>query len=302
VYGDWNKVSGKEGIVFHGNNNSAESEFYVYSNGQNNKRNGITIVSQTTGTRNRQPQEAVADVHDPPRARLSTQMPVITRSPQRQGVVWVVCAQGEETHVLKAGGEGTTRTVWAFDGGGTVRILDERGTVMVRGMATFKLDGRMYTGINPEEDRAFVYAGRIEPVQLREPEPVYTNVPSDHDLICVVCLERARQYTLQDCGHACVCGHCANVLVQEANPKCPKCRAPIQNLQKWDFDPHPFLKQANRVEHEPEDEQMIPQTHIDDDDDDDNDIGDSESGDLLKPVFHVRNTDNNNGVNGDDSQ
>ena len=50
---------------------------------------------------------------------------------------------------------------------------------------------------------------------------------------CIICLEpRNTLYVLNPCGHMSLCEACSFNLVQEAFPKCPTCRKPVQNYIK----------------------------------------------------------------------
>ena len=48
------------------------------------------------------------------------------------------------------------------------------------------------------------------------------------DALCVVCMERKRQYLLKPCNHYCVCNACKSTLQN----KCPLCRKVIQKYEK----------------------------------------------------------------------
>ena len=67
--------------------------------------------------------------------------------------------------------------------------------------------------------------------QLQEERklPKRVRKPKEGDeLLCVVCLERQRQFLLRPCKHYCVCNACRNKLKN----KCPICRKVIQNYEK----------------------------------------------------------------------
>lgn len=51
---------------------------------------------------------------------------------------------------------------------------------------------------------------------------------SGNDILCVICMERKRQYLLRPCNHYCVCNTCKSTLQN----KCPLCRRVIQNYEK----------------------------------------------------------------------
>lgn len=48
------------------------------------------------------------------------------------------------------------------------------------------------------------------------------------DILCVICMERKRQYLLRPCNHYCVCNKCKSTLQN----KCPLCRKLIRNYEK----------------------------------------------------------------------
>ena len=51
---------------------------------------------------------------------------------------------------------------------------------------------------------------------------------SSDDILCVICVERKRQYLLRPCNHYCVCNTCKSILQN----RCPLCRKLIQNYEK----------------------------------------------------------------------
>jgi hypothetical protein len=53
---------------------------------------------------------------------------------------------------------------------------------------------------------------------------------------CVVCLSAVRSVRL-DCGHMLTCNACTGVLLAEAAPRCPQCRAPASVAARFTADP-----------------------------------------------------------------
>ena len=51
---------------------------------------------------------------------------------------------------------------------------------------------------------------------------------SGDDILCVICMERKRQYLLRPCNHYCVCNTCKSTLQN----KCPLCRKLIRSYEK----------------------------------------------------------------------
>ena len=51
---------------------------------------------------------------------------------------------------------------------------------------------------------------------------------SGDDILCVICMERKRQYLLRPCNHYCVCNNCKSTLQN----KCPLCRKLIRSYEK----------------------------------------------------------------------
>ena len=53
---------------------------------------------------------------------------------------------------------------------------------------------------------------------------------------CIICMEpRNDLYVLNPCGHISLCEPCSYTLMRQTNPKCPSCRAPVQDYTKVFF-------------------------------------------------------------------
>ena len=64
---------------------------------------------------------------------------------------------------------------------------------------------------------------------LLEKRPTFVKQQlSDEDIMCVVCMERKRQYLIRPCNHYCVCKDCKSTLQN----KCPLCRKLIRSYEK----------------------------------------------------------------------
>eukprot|EP00088_Acartia_fossae_P006451 TRINITY_DN12964_c0_g1_i3.p1 TRINITY_DN12964_c0_g1~~TRINITY_DN12964_c0_g1_i3.p1 ORF type:complete len:148 (+),score=24.52 TRINITY_DN12964_c0_g1_i3:40-483(+) len=50
---------------------------------------------------------------------------------------------------------------------------------------------------------------------------------------CVVCLTGEKEVIVLDCGHVCMCLNCGHEIMRTRNPKCPICRAPVDQLKKF---------------------------------------------------------------------
>lgn len=61
----------------------------------------------------------------------------------------------------------------------------------------------------------------------RRPHVVKQQLSGD-DIMCVICMERKRQFLLRPCNHYCVCNTCKSTLQN----KCPLCRKLIRNYEK----------------------------------------------------------------------
>jgi len=48
---------------------------------------------------------------------------------------------------------------------------------------------------------------------------------------CGICMDHAIKTAIYPCGHACMCIKCVNTLTNSPNPKCPKCRAEINEVK-----------------------------------------------------------------------
>eukprot|EP00928_Gymnodinium_smaydae_P027027 TRINITY_DN21035_c0_g1_i1.p1 TRINITY_DN21035_c0_g1~~TRINITY_DN21035_c0_g1_i1.p1 ORF type:complete len:475 (-),score=75.92 TRINITY_DN21035_c0_g1_i1:78-1502(-) len=60
--------------------------------------------------------------------------------------------------------------------------------------------------------------------------PRSSGTPSAGD--CTVCMEKAASHVLIPCGHQCCCGECAAILCTSAVPRCPVCRASVNDNLK----------------------------------------------------------------------
>jgi len=59
--------------------------------------------------------------------------------------------------------------------------------------------------------------------------------PEAEEVMCVVCMDAPKQYTIMPCGHVCACAACAQRLLDEGTPCCPVCRGPIQDTMRVFF-------------------------------------------------------------------
>ena len=55
----------------------------------------------------------------------------------------------------------------------------------------------------------------------------------DTETLCAVCFDARKDHIIVPCGHQCLCGACAKMLVEsETRPKCPLCRGDIRETMK----------------------------------------------------------------------
>ena len=55
----------------------------------------------------------------------------------------------------------------------------------------------------------------------------------EEEALCVVCMdERKQQHAMVPCMHMCVCGSCAQRLLEVQTPHCPVCRTPAESTTR----------------------------------------------------------------------
>ena len=86
--------------------------------------------------------------------------------------------------------------------------------------------------LDSEKKSAAAWERKFNDVQKRlnllEKRPVIRQQLSADDIMCVICMERKRQYLLRPCNHYCVCNTCKSTLQN----KCPLCRKHIRSYEK----------------------------------------------------------------------
>lgn len=50
-----------------------------------------------------------------------------------------------------------------------------------------------------------------------------------HAYMCVVCNDKATDTVIQECGHSCMCNHCAKIFLK-IKPECPMCKTTMKNV------------------------------------------------------------------------
>jgi hypothetical protein len=68
--------------------------------------------------------------------------------------------------------------------------------------------------------------------QLGVPPAAPAPHPSAEETMCVVCFDAPKDHIIVPCGHMCVCGACAELLINTRNPSCPVCRRAIRETVK----------------------------------------------------------------------
>ena len=78
------------------------------------------------------------------------------------------------------------------------------------------------------ERRVHEQQKKMSTLEQRPVTKVVKQQINSEDILCVICMERKRQYLLRPCNHYCVCNKCKSTLQN----KCPLCRKLIQNYEK----------------------------------------------------------------------
>jgi len=54
----------------------------------------------------------------------------------------------------------------------------------------------------------------------------------EEEVQCVVCMDERKQHVMMPCMHMCVCGVCAQRLLDAQTPLCPVCRTPVESTMR----------------------------------------------------------------------